>query len=37
MTLGSIEAPDPPRWRMILAAGVSVVSPGVLALIGRNH
>jgi hypothetical protein len=36
MTFGSIEAPDPPRWRKILAAGVSVVSPGAVALIGQD-
>jgi hypothetical protein len=36
MTFGSIEAPDPPRWRMILAAGVTVVSPGAVALIGQD-
>ena len=36
MTFGSIEAPDPPKWRTILAAGVTVVSPGSVALIGRD-
>jgi hypothetical protein len=36
MTFGPIEAPDPPKWRAILAAAVAVVSPGSLALIGQN-
>jgi hypothetical protein len=36
MTFGPIEAPDPPKWRMILAAGVTVVSPGSLSLIGQD-
>lgn len=36
MTFGAIEAPDPPKWRNIRAAGVSVVSPGVTVLIGRD-
>jgi hypothetical protein len=36
MTFGPIEALDPPKWRTILAAGVTVVSPGSLVLIGRD-
>lgn len=36
MTFGPIEADDRPRWRTIRAAGVSVVSPGALVLIGQD-
>jgi len=36
MTFGAIDAPDHPRWRTILAVGVSVVSPGAMALIGQD-
>jgi hypothetical protein len=36
MTFGSLEAPDPPRWRTLLVAGVDVVSPGESVLIGRD-
>lgn len=36
MTFGPIEAPDPPKWRIISAVGVTVVSPGALALIGQD-
>jgi hypothetical protein len=36
MTFGPIEVLDPPKWRTILAAGVTVVSPGSLVLIGRD-
>ena len=28
MTFGPIEAPDPPKWRIISSVGVTVVSPG---------
>ena len=36
MTFGSLEAPDPPKWRIIRAVGVAVVSPGAAVLIGRD-
>ena len=36
MTFGPIEAPDPPKWRTVLAAGVTVVSPGAVTLIGQD-
>jgi hypothetical protein len=36
MTFGSIEAPDPPKWRILSAVGVTVVSPGALVLIGQD-
>jgi hypothetical protein len=36
MTFGPLEAPDPPKWRIILAVGLDVVSPGVTVLIGRD-
>jgi hypothetical protein len=36
MTFGPIEAPDPPKWRIISAVGVTVVSPGALVLIGQD-
>ena len=36
MTFGSLEARDAPKWRIIHAVGVSVVSPGALALIGQD-
>ena len=36
VTFGAIEAPDPPKWRTILVAGVDVVSPGASVLIGRD-
>lgn len=36
MTFGALEAPDPPRWRIIEAVGVNVVSPGASVLIGRD-
>jgi hypothetical protein len=36
MTFGPIEAPDRPKWRTIVAAGVTVVSPGSMALIGQD-
>lgn len=35
-TFGPLEAPDPPRWRTLLVAGVDVVSPGASVLIGRD-
>jgi len=36
MTFGTIEAPDPPKWRIISSVGVTVVSPGALVLIGQD-
>jgi hypothetical protein len=36
MTFGSIEAPDPPRWRITSPVGVTMVSPGALILIGQD-
>jgi hypothetical protein len=36
MTFGPLEAPDPPKWRTLLVAGVDVVSPGASVLIGRD-
>jgi hypothetical protein len=36
MTFGPLEAPDPPKWRTIEAAGVHIVSPGASVLIGRD-
>jgi hypothetical protein len=36
MTFGPINAPELPHWRVIMAVGVSVVSPGVIALIGQD-
>jgi len=36
MTFGTIEAPDPPKWRIIGSVGVTVVSPGALVLIGQD-
>jgi hypothetical protein len=37
MTFGSLDAPDPPKWRTILAVGVTtIVSPGAIVLIGRD-
>ncbi len=36
MTFGSLEAKDAPQWRIVRAVGVSVVSPGVLVLIGQD-
>jgi hypothetical protein len=36
MTFGSIAAPNPPKWRIIHAVGVTVVSPGALVLIGQD-
>jgi hypothetical protein len=36
MTFGPVEALDPPKWRAILAVGVTVVSPGAVALIGQD-
>jgi hypothetical protein len=36
MTFGPLEAPDPPKWRAIVVAGVDVVSPGASVLIGRD-
>src|SRR5438067_2198263 len=35
MTFGSLGAPDPPKWRVIHAVGVAVVSPGATVLIGQ--
>jgi hypothetical protein len=36
MTFGSLGAPDPPKWRIIRAVGVTVVSPGSIVLIGQD-
>jgi hypothetical protein len=36
MTFGPHEATDPPRWRIIRAVGVAVVSPGASVLIGQD-
>jgi Aspartyl protease len=36
MTFGSIEAPDSPKWRIVGAVGVTVVTPGALVLIGQD-
>ncbi|WP_422931852.1 aspartyl protease family protein [Singulisphaera sp. PoT] len=36
MTFGSVEAPDAPKWRIIRAVGVTVVSPGAAVLIGQD-
>jgi hypothetical protein len=36
MTFGSIEDPNPPKWRMIRSVGVTLVSPGALVLIGQD-
>ena len=36
MTFGSLGAPDPPKWRIIRAVGVAVVSPGAIVLIGQD-
>ncbi len=36
MTFGPIEAPDLPKWRIVAAVGVTVVSPGALILIGQD-
>jgi hypothetical protein len=36
MTFGPIQAPDPPKWRIIRAVGVTVVSPGAVVLIGQD-
>ena len=36
MTFGSLEAEDAPKWRIIRAAGVRVVSSGALILIGQD-
>jgi hypothetical protein len=37
MTFGSLDAPDPPKWRTILVVGVTtIVSPGAMVLIGQD-
>jgi hypothetical protein len=36
MTFGPLDAPDPPKWRVIRAVGVAVVSPGAAVLIGQD-
>jgi hypothetical protein len=36
MTFGAVGAHDPPKWRTVRAVGVTVVSPGALALIGQD-
>jgi hypothetical protein len=36
MTFGPLDAPDSPKWRVIHAVGVSVVSPGAAVLIGQD-
>jgi hypothetical protein len=36
MNFGSVETPGPPKWRIIRAVGVTVVSPGALVLIGQD-
>ena len=36
MTFGPIDSQDRPRWRTIRAAGVTVVSPGAMVLIGQD-
>jgi hypothetical protein len=36
MTFGALEAPDAPKWRNILVAGVNVVSPGAVVLVGQD-
>jgi hypothetical protein len=37
MTFGSLDAPDPPKWRTILTVGVTtIVSPGAIVLIGQD-
>jgi hypothetical protein len=36
MTFGSIEDPNPPKWRIIRCVGVTLVSPGALVLIGQD-
>ena len=36
MTFGSLEAGDSPRWRILHAVGVSIVSPSLTILIGRD-
>lgn len=36
MTFGSPGTPDPPRWRLVEAVGVTVVSAGALLLVGQD-
>jgi hypothetical protein len=36
MTFGSLGDPDPPKWRIIRAVGVAVISPGAIVLIGHD-
>lgn len=36
MTFGPLEASDAPRWRIVDAVGVTVVSPGAIVLIGQD-
>jgi hypothetical protein len=36
MTFGPIQAPDPPKFRIIRAVGVTVVSPGAVVSIGQD-
>ena len=36
MTVGSLESREPPKWRVIRAAGVDIVSPGAAILVGQD-
>ena len=36
MTFGALGSSDPPKWRIVHAVGVSVVSPGATVMIGRD-
>jgi hypothetical protein len=36
MAFGPFGTPGPPRWRTITAAGMDIISPGAIVLIGRD-